>query len=72
MRLYVQKVSNYAAVTTAVMMPALALANEPDVSSAVTYIGYATAAIVSIGVAKLVPSAAIWLYSSLTGMVKRG
>ena len=44
----------------------------PDVTSVVTYIGYAVAAVVAIGGAKMIPAAAMWLYSSLTGMVKRG
>lgn len=55
------------------VMPTFALAADaPDVSSIVTYIGYATAAVVAIGVAKMIPAAAMWLYSSLTGMIKRG
>lgn len=44
----------------------------PDVTPVVTYIGYAVAAIVAIGTAKMIPAAAMWLYSSLTGMIKRG
>lgn len=71
-----QKTSSFGnkmAVATAVALPAVAFANDqPDVSSIVTYIGYATAAIVAIGAAKLIPAAAMWLYSSLGSMVKRG
>lgn len=54
-------------------VPALAdVPQAPDVSDIVTYIGYAVAAITAIGVAKMIPAAAMWLYSSLTSMVKRG
>lgn len=56
-------------------MPLLAFAEAPaapDVTDIVTYIGYAVAAIVAIGTAKMIPAAAMWLYSSLTGAVKRG
>lgn len=64
---------NKMAVTTAVALPAVAFANDqPDVSNITNYIGYATAAIVAIGTAKLIPAAAMWLYSSLGSMVKRG
>ncbi len=45
---------------------------EPDVTEVLTYIGYAVAAVAAIGSAKMIPAAAMWLYSSLTGMVKRG
>ena len=63
-------------VATATAMPLVAFASQdlaaPDVTNVVTYIGYAVAAITAIGVAKMIPAAAMWLYSSLTGMVKRG
>lgn len=69
----VANLSNKLAVGAVVALPAVAFANDqPDVSSIVTYIGYATAAIVAIGAAKLIPAAAMWLYSSLGSMVKRG
>lgn len=68
-----QKLGNYSAVAVATALPAIAFANDaPDVSSITTYIGYATAAVVAIGTAKMIPAAAMWLYSSLTGMIKRG
>lgn len=71
-----QKVSslgNKMAVTTAFVLPAVAFANDaPDTSSIITYIGYATAAIVAIGTAKLIPNAAIWLYSALGSAIRRG
>lgn len=70
------KLGNQLAVATATAMPLVAFAAEvpaaPDVANVVTYIGYAVAAITAIGVAKMIPAAAMWLYSSLTGMVKRG
>lgn len=70
---FVKKTGNYLAVGTATVLPAVAFAaDQPDVSGIVTYIGYATAAIVAIGAAKLIPAAAMWLYSSLGSMVKRG
>ena len=69
------KLANQLAVATATAMPLVAFAEvpaAPDVANVVTYIGYAVAAITAIGVAKMIPAAAMWLYSSLTGMVKRG
>lgn len=69
------KLGNQLAVATATAMPLVAFAADPgapDVTDVVTYIGYAVAAITAIGVAKMIPAAAMWLYSSLTGMVKRG
>lgn len=63
------------AVAVVAATPLFALAEvptAPDVSSVVTYIGYAVAAVVAIGTAKMIPAAAMWLYSSLTGAVKRG
>lgn len=69
----VKKTGNYLALATATAMPVFAFAADaPDVSAITTYIGYATAAIVAIGTAKMIPAAAMWLYSSLTGMIKRG
>lgn len=69
----VKKIGNYGALAIAVMLPAFAFAADaPDVSAITTYIGYATAAVVAIGTAKMIPAAAMWLYSSLTGMIKRG
>lgn len=69
-----KKLGNKFAVATATAMPLVAFAAPaaPDVTDVVTYIGYAVAAITAIGVAKMIPAAAMWLYSSLTGMVKRG
>lgn len=65
--------------TTILTLSAIAIAPaladdlaQPDTSKIVGYIGYATAAVVAIGSAKLIPSAAMWLYSSLGSMVKRG
>lgn len=44
----------------------------PDTSKIVTYIATtAVAAIVAIGGAKMIPAAAIWLYTAITGMIKR-
>ncbi len=73
------KISKFKAVTV-VGLSTLALnahaaapaVEKPDVSAVLTYIGYAVGAVVAIGSAKMVPSAAMWLYSSLTSMVKRG
>ena len=70
-----KKLGNKFAVATATAMPLVAFAADPgapDVTDVVTYIGYAVAAITAIGVAKMIPAVAMWLYSSLTGMVKRG
>lgn len=69
------KVGTISAIAVTTMLPAFAMAADlsaPDTSKIVEYIGYATAAIVAIGTAKLIPAAAMWLYSSLTGMIKRG
>lgn len=75
-RTLVDKAGNVLAVVAAPLVlaaPAMAdVPTAPDVSNVVTYIGYAVAAITAIGVAKMIPAAAMWLYSSLTGMVKRG
>ena len=68
-----QKVGNTAALVAVASLPAVALANDaPDVSSVVTYLGLAVAAIGAIGAAKMIPAAAIWLWSALSGAVKRG
>lgn len=70
-----EKLSNYAALATATMLPAMAFAEAPaapDTSGIVTYIGYAVGAVVAIGAAKMIPSAAIWLYSALGSMIRRG
>lgn len=70
-----KKLGNKLAVATVTAAPLVAFAAEatpPDVSPVVTYIGYAVAAITAIGVAKMIPAAAMWLYSSLTSMIKRG
>lgn len=70
-----QKAVNTATVATVAMLPAVAFANdvpEPDVSKIVTYIGVtAVTAIVAIGGAKFIPAAAMWLYTSITSMIKR-
>lgn len=69
------KISTMSAVAFTTLLPAVAFANDlaaPDTSKITTYIGYATAAVVAIGTAKLIPAAAMWLYSSLTSMIKRG
>lgn len=65
--------------TTIVAISAIAIAPafaedlaQPDTSKIVGYIGYATGAVVAIGSAKLIPAAAIWLYSKLASMVIRG
>lgn len=71
----VRSASKKVVVAAVAAMPLFALAEAPaapDVSAIVTYIGYAVAAIVAIGTAKMIPAAAMWLYSSLTGAVKRG
>lgn len=56
------------------LSPVLAFAapEAPDVSEVVTYLGLAVVAIGSIGAAKMIPAAATWLWSTLTGAVKRG
>lgn len=73
MKTKTQKFGNALAVVAVTTAPAVAFAADaPDVTPVVTYIGYAVAAITAIGVAKMIPSAAMWLYSSLTGMIKRG
>lgn len=51
---------------------AFAAPEAPDVTEAVTYIGLAVVAIGAIGAAKMIPAAATWLWSALTGTVKRG
>lgn len=61
------------AISAIAIAPALAdEIAQPDTSKVVGYIGYATVAAVAIGSAKLIPSAAMWLYSKLTSMVVRG
>lgn len=73
MKTKTQKLGNALGVVAVTTVPAVAFAADaPDVTPVVTYIGYAVAAITAIGVAKMIPSAAMWLYSSLTGMIKRG
>ena len=70
-----KNLGNKFAVATVAVAPVVAFAAEatpPDVSPVVTYIGYAVGAITAIGVAKMIPAAAMWLYSSLTSMIKRG
>lgn len=72
-----QKRSNLsaAAVGALALAPVLAFAEvpaAPDVTEVLTYIGYAVVAIGAIGSAKMIPAAAMWLWSSLTGMAKRG
>lgn len=69
------KIGTYSAIATATALPAVSFAadlQQPDVSQIVTYIGYAVGAIVAIGSAKLIPAVAMWLYSNLSGMAKRG
>lgn len=69
------KLGNYTALAVVTAMPAVAFANgveQPDVSQIVTYIGYATVAAVAIGNAKLIPAAAMWLYTKLANMSSRG
>lgn len=70
-----QKAVNTATVATVAMLPAVAFANDvpaPDVTKIVTYISVtAVAAIVAIGGAKFIPAAAMWLYTSITSMIKR-
>lgn len=61
-----------AAVATLPVLAQAAVPEAPDVSESVTYIGYAVVAIGAIGAAKMIPAAAMWLWSSLTGMAKRG
>ncbi|ELA08291.1 hypothetical protein MOMA_07006 [Moraxella macacae 0408225] len=68
-----KKVGNALALVAVTTAPVVAFAaDEPDVTKVVAYIGYAVAAITAIGVAKMIPSAAMWLYSSLTSMIRRG
>lgn len=72
------KVKSGVIVASATALPVVAFANEasiptPDVSKIVTYITVgAVAAVVAIGAAKQIPAAAMWLYNSLTSMIKRG
>ena len=70
-----QKVVNTATIGAVAMLPAVAMANDipaPDTSKIVTYIGTtAVAAVVAIGGAKMIPAAAMWLYTSITNMIKR-
>ena len=51
---------------------AFAAPEAPDVTEAVAYIGLAVVSIGAIGAAKMIPAAATWLWSALTGTVKRG
>lgn len=71
-----QKYGNALALATLTFTPAIAFANggaeAPDVSSVVTYLGLSIAALTAIGVAKMIPAAVMWMYSSLVTMVKRG
>lgn len=70
-----QKTFNAVAVGATAMLPAVAMANDlaaPDTTKIVAYIGTtAVAAIVAIGGAKMIPAAAMWLYTSITNMIKR-
>ena len=63
------------AVVASASLPAFANGDAlaaPDMSKIVTYIGTtAVAAIVAIGGAKMIPAAAMWLYTSITNMIKR-
>lgn len=44
----------------------------PDLTKIVAYISVtAVGAIVAIGGAKMIPAAALWLYTSITNMIKR-
>lgn len=64
-----------AAIAAVALVPTLSFAavpEAPDLSDSLTYIGYAVVAIAAIGSAKMIPAAAMWLWSSLTGMAKRG
>lgn len=69
-----QKATNYAVAVGVATLPAVALANDqaPDVSAVVTYLGLAVVAIGAIGAAKMIPAAAVWLWSTLSNAVKRG
>lgn len=68
-----QKIGNYLAVGAVATLPAVAFANDaPDVSAVVSYLGLAVVAIGAIGAAKMIPSAAIWLWSTLSSAVRRG
>lgn len=70
-----QRVVNTVAVSVVAASPLVAFADTPaapDVSSVVSYLGLAVAAIGAIGAAKMIPAAAIWLWSTLTGAVRRG
>lgn len=69
------KIGTYSAILVAMALPVISFAadlQEPDVSKVTTYIGYAVGAVVAIGSAKLIPAVAMWLYSSLGSMAKRG
>lgn len=68
-----QKSTNYAVALAFMFLPAFAFAAEaPDVSKVVEYLALAVAAIGAIGAAKMIPSAAIWLWTTLSSAVKRG
>lgn len=72
---HTNKYGNALALATLTFTPAIAFANgaeAPDVSSVVTYLGLSIAALTAIGVAKMIPAAVMWMYSSLVTMVKRG
>lgn len=67
------KWQKYGMATVAVTAPAVSFAADaPDVSEVVSYLGLAVAAIGAIGAAKMIPAAATWLWSTLSGAVKRG
>lgn len=67
------KMGNALALGVAVAAPTVAFAAEaPDVSEVVSYLGLAVVAIGAIGAAKMIPSAAIWLWSTLSSAVRRG
>lgn len=70
-----QHVVNTVAVGVVAASPLVAFADTPaapDVSSVVSYLGLAVAAIGAIGAAKMIPAAAMWLWSTLTVAVRRG
>lgn len=69
------RVGRALAVGAVTLAPVAAFAEAPaapNVTEAVTYIGLAVVAIGAIGAAKMIPAAATWLWSALTGTVKRG
>lgn len=67
------KFGTYCAATVVMVTPAIAFAADaPDVSEVVKYLGLALVAIGAIGAAKMIPAAAIWLWSTLSSAVRRG